>query len=717
MKFGKLTTLNLSDQVLGNNYLQLPVGTMSSRPAAPLEGMMRYNLDTGGIEGYSRKKWTGFLSTADFRIPGASLPEDENVTISSLAMLLRQFQRTIVGGVDVLGKGVSNPDDTSLSPQATPEGSPGTGDLDYIVNVNRGSIRGWMDESGKGVNFISGRVESTHGGHWQSFEVMIDAFKMSGFEEADRHNYIFDYFANIYRYSYKTGDYVTRGLTSSISPAWDLLNPWTDPNYGKFVVHVSLCKENGGRSDDGAGMGFIKWFVKLVRFRDFKLQNVPDLLPGGGSEPMPEIVDIVVDGADYSELTLQNYLLRKYPTWELTPVTAYIHVKPGWSIYSRDNQKVALDLRGLPVGSLVYVKNEGHLLGPGGMGGTGGGYDLVGNTLTLNSAEDGGRGGIGLAADSNASVFLDNTNGFIYAGGGGGGGGAVIPVLATHSATFLSQIGGGGGGAGGAEQLRISEGGFGAGELDSNPNDPTDSRLVSTDLRGTNSAAALHRDANGINIQGTNGGDGGIFLDSTILSGGSGGTGGDSGVSGTPGESIVMTPNIIIVGWTSTDQLSANQRLTFGDDDITMDQIPNFSTDHTQNDWNWFTANVIPALNGNAGADYTIEGFNNQISYETFNGVVNPVQLIYGFVIKSTVLGTAGYSTSISKTGDGVVYLPWTSSRGGLNITYPGGAGGGAGNSIAGASTIEYAQIDTVARTCNITDKATSGGTIVGNIV
>tara|TARA_R110000851_G_scaffold52364_1_gene124435 strand:+ start:14349 stop:16514 length:2166 start_codon:yes stop_codon:yes gene_type:complete len=720
MKIGKLTTLNLSDQTLGDKYLQLPVGTISDRPSTPAEGMLRYNLDVGNIEGYSRGKWTGLLSVADFRIPGAQFPEDENVTIASLATLLRQFQRTIVGGFDVVGVGVEPPDDTSLELQNITEGNAGIDELSYITMVESGTVKGWMNEAGKGETFA--RADVDNGGETSSFQAIVDAYAMSGFDATDRHDYIFDYFANIYRYSYINGDYVWRGTTCSITPVWNLLDPWNDPDYGKFRVHLSLINSRsssataGGytHADVDAGFGCIKWFVKMVRYRNFRLQNVPDLVPGGGSAPMPAIVDIIVDGADYNQLHLQNYLLRKYPTWAATPVTAYIHVKPTYAIYSRAAAIPALDLRGLPVGSTVYVKNEGHIIGSGGKGGDGGGFTLAGSNLVSQSPTDGGRGSDGLATDSQVTAYLDNTAGVIGAGGGAGGGGASAPVLPTHVGTYISRLGGGGGGAGGAEQLQISSGGYGAGLLEANPNGGV--AMTQTDLLGAGGSPSVHRDNSGINLQGTSGAIGGELLVAE-LSGGSGGAGGSAGNQGSPGDSLITTSNITVVGWTATDDVSANQRLTFGTEDITMGNIPNFSNDHTQNDWAWFNTNVIPALNNDGGTNYQILPFNSKNAYETVSAVVQEIPLLYGFVIKSTVAGSAAATWTVSKTGDGNVYLPWTNSRGASSNSYPGGAGGGSGNSIVGEATLQYATIDVTGRTCTVTDKSTSGGSLLGPTV
>ena len=708
MKFGKITTINLSDQDLADRYLQLPVGSISERPNDPVEGMLRYNIDEGSIEGYSRDKWTNFLTTADFRIPGASLPEDENVTIASLATLLRQFQRTITGGFDILGTDVTSPDDTTLSPQTITVGNSGVDELDWITNVERGEVRGWMDESGKGEYFASGRA--TAGNNFHSFEVIIDPYKMSGFDPIDRHNYLFDYFANIYRYSYRTGDYVNRGGHTSITPAWDIENPWEDPNYGKFRVHVSVLGPGYN-----AGYCFVKWYVKLVRFRNFRLQNVPDLVPGGGSEPMPDIVDIVVDGVDYNELNLQNYLLRKYPTWTQTPVTVYIHVKPNQAIYSRNADSPAIDLTGLPATSKVYVKNEGWILGAGGKGGNGGGYVSDGTTLTVEDATDGQDGGTALKTDSAVELFLDNSNGQMYAGGGGGGGGTTVPILPTHINTFISHVGGGGGGAGGAAQLMLGDGGFGAGFTEVNPRDPNISHLKSTLLQGETSTSSLVRDAGGINTDGTNGGLGGNFL-VPELSGGSGGNGGNAGEVGQDGETISQTPNITIIGWTATDQISATQRITFGTEDITMGNIPNFDqNDSTQNDWTWFNNNVIPALNNDNGTNYDILPFNDKIFYDTFSGVVIKVPLVYGFVVRSVNTGSSANSwTGVSVTGDGTVFNPWTDARGGADIPNEGGAGGDVGYCVIGNNSIEYSTIDVVNRTHT---PSTNKGVQVGKIL
>ena len=282
------------------------------------------------------------------------------------------------------------------------------------------------------------------------------------------------------------------------------------------------------------------------------------------------------------------------------------------------------------------------------------------------------------------------------------------------SVRIFSRLGGGGGGAGGAEQLQIGSGSFAAGLLEANPNGGI--AMSVTGLKGSDGGNSVHRDNSGINLQGTSGAVGGELLVSE-LSGGSGGDGGQAGAQGAPGDTITTTPNITIVGWTATDQISANQRLIFGTEDITMGNIPNFNNDHTQNDWSWFNTNVIPALNNDGGANYQILPFNSKNAYETVSGVVNEVPLIYGFVIRSTDTGPAAATWTVSKTGDGSVYMPWTNSRGASNSSYPGGAGGTSGNSIVGEATLQYATIDVTGRTCTATDKSTSGGTLIGPTV
>ena len=38
---------------MGNQYLKVPSGTTAERPSSPVEGMIRYNSETGNFEGYN----------------------------------------------------------------------------------------------------------------------------------------------------------------------------------------------------------------------------------------------------------------------------------------------------------------------------------------------------------------------------------------------------------------------------------------------------------------------------------------------------------------------------------------------------------------------------------------------------------------------------------------------------------------------------------------
>lgn len=728
MKHGKITTHNFSEQRFqsGQQYFQLPGGSTSERPADPSTGMLRFNIDEGSIEGYSRGQWSNFLATSDFRIPGVQFPEDENVTIASLATLLRQFQRTVVGGVDVLAPSVSSPDDTSLVGMPISEGNGGANGtpLEWVSQVTRGSVIGYMDEAGKGETFIQCRTEGSAnmGVTYQSFEAIIDPYSLSGFEETDRWDYLYDYFMNLYGYQYALGDYENRGATCSITPAWDLLDPWNDQNYGKFRVHVSLCLTDG---NSGAvtdrGFGFAKWFIKMVRFRNFRLQNVPELAPGGGSEPMPGVVDVVITPNDYKQFTLVNYLLRKYPTWSGGPAEVFIHIQPNSVIYASDVGSVALNLAGMPAGSKIYVRNEGYILGHGGLGGIGGGLSYDGSNISEQFPTAGGTGGTAIEIDSNVTVYLDNRNGQILTGGGGGGGGPYIPLFQSIL-DHVSVIGGGCGGAGGSEQAQPVNGVNGSGVLEPNPNDPIQLALEDGDeLAGSDGNVSVYRQGGGINLDGVVGSSGGSFLVNS-LSGVAGGAGGTAGMPGMPGGSITGTPNIMIIGWQTAGDVDGEDRIAFGDEDVHLKNGSHGGQTWTdvQNDThdiNWLNNWLIPQLNANNGADYTIETFSNKnVVVDNAGDMVNiPIEV--GFVVISVAKGTAAstwnWSTHGHFTNNGFVYPP-QSSAGATDQTYTGANGGSAGFSIEGTSSIVYSMVDPANHLFTPGDESTYGGTVVG---
>ena len=725
MKYGKITTHNFADQRFqsGQQYFQLPGGSTSDRPVDPQTGMLRFNLDEGSIEGYTRGKWSSFLATSDFRIPGVQFPEDENVTIASLATLLRQFQRTVVGGVDVLGQGVGSPDDTSLVGMPIAENGSGAPDtpLEWVSTVTRGSVIGYMDEAGKGETYIQCRAEnSSASSGYQSFEAIIDPYSLSGFADTDRWDYLYDYFINLYGYRYTLNDYVNRGSTCSITPAWDLLDPWNDQNYGKFRVHLSLVKTGKGGGAE-RGFGFAKWFIKMVRFRNFRLQNVPELAPGGGSEPMPDVAEITITPNDYKQFNLVNYLLRKYPTWSGGPAEVFLHIQPDSVIYSATPGTPALNLAGMPSGSRVYVRNEGYILGHGGRGGSGGGLvtDTSGN-ITEQFAENGGTGGTAIELDGNITMYFDNRNGYVYTGGGGGGGGPHIPLF-QDIPDHISVLAGGGGGAGGSEQTAIPTGLNGGGVLDQNPNDPAELMLMSSTLDGQDGNVSVYRSGGGVDISGSTGSNGGDFILQT-LSGAPGGNGGAAGVAGEPGTSVTGTPNIMIIGWQTADDVDGEDRLAFGDEDLHLKNGSHggqtwTDVENDTHDINWLTAWLLPQLTGNGDVDYTIVPFSNKEVLIDSSGEMVSIPVEVGFVVVSTAVGSAAADWSWSVHGhfqnNGLVYPP-QNAAGATDQTYVGGNGGSPGFSIEGTSSIVYSMVDPDGKLYTPGDESTYGGTIVG---
>jgi len=109
----------------------------------------------------------------------------------------------------------------------------------------------------------------------------------------------------------------------------------------------------------------------------------------------------------------------------------------------------AMDLSGMPSGSVITLINFGYIQGKGGLGGHGAAASMdSGASGNLTWGAQAGRAGGDALKTSGAGTTTNITNasGFIWGGGGGGGGGGASGNDAGASA---SGGGGGGGGAGG----------------------------------------------------------------------------------------------------------------------------------------------------------------------------------------------------------------------------------------------------------------------------
>ena len=130
------------------------------------------------------------------------------------------------------------------------------------------------------------------------------------------------------------------------------------------------------------------------------------------------------------------------------------------TIYSNSTSVVAFEMRpALPAGSIVTVVNNGYIIGKGGQGGTGGGFNIPPSTSktvpgynTIYNATNGAAGGYAFATAS--TVYIPTGTARIWAGGGGGGGGRGRYGYALNEAKYgwalcQSANGGSGGSSGG----------------------------------------------------------------------------------------------------------------------------------------------------------------------------------------------------------------------------------------------------------------------------
>ena len=135
------------------------------------------------------------------------------------------------------------------------------------------------------------------------------------------------------------------------------------------------------------------------------------------------------------------YTLVGSPT---LPITLKVVINSGVTISSSSASVPALTIGAFPVGSQIYLINNGTITGAGGTGG-------LGAIIGTRYATAGTSGGDAILA--NFPVYITN-NGIISGGGGGGGGGGVTyytyTVGTSKNATTYSAYSYGGGGGGGA---------------------------------------------------------------------------------------------------------------------------------------------------------------------------------------------------------------------------------------------------------------------------
>lgn len=149
-----------------------------------------------------------------------------------------------------------------------------------------------------------------------------------------------------------------------------------------------------------------------------------------------------------SNVNNQVFTTRLYALTGLTTVTDFI--EPVYYFYDVESAVVVGSTTttssavsvgtGWPTNSLIYINNQGSIIGKGGDGGAGG---IITCAPSCNLPGFGGHGGDAIDAGFNITV---NNTGTIAGGGGGGGGGGGAAI--GDASDYGSSGSGGGGGAG-----------------------------------------------------------------------------------------------------------------------------------------------------------------------------------------------------------------------------------------------------------------------------
>jgi hypothetical protein len=136
---------------------------------------------------------------------------------------------------------------------------------------------------------------------------------------------------------------------------------------------------------------------------------------------LPLVQGTVYITTNQANLNLYNYFLS---TFGIPTKTIRVVINPTVTIYSTSSSTPALDIGQFPVGTTIYIENQGKIQAEGGTAGVGGTvYGALPNTT--GGATSGGKGGDAIKASYlNQVVSITNTStGQIWAGGGGSGGG------------------------------------------------------------------------------------------------------------------------------------------------------------------------------------------------------------------------------------------------------------------------------------------------------
>lgn len=257
---------------------------------------------------------------------------------------------------------------------------------------------------------------------------------------------------------------------------------------------------------------------------DAKIPNCPNkdtlIFDSGNWVCKSSLVTLVTISSNVANYNLKTALSN--PTEALN---VEVMINPGVYVYSTSVLSPAFDTGNLPNGSTVTITNNGNIVGKGGDGGTGYGYDLwaaVGYTSAVIGT-DGENGGPALKAQVNTIVI---NNGLIAGGGGGGGGGG----YAWNNYYFQNYGAAGGGGGGGGQGYNPGSAGPGGyvGGYSSVSGNSGGAGTLSSAGTGASAVSSSNSQGDGAGLSGSAGGNGGAYGNP----GSSGGTGSAQYVSG-----------------------------------------------------------------------------------------------------------------------------------------------------------------------------------------
>jgi len=232
MKTGRLQlTTDYIQQSTGFHHVA--TGTLSNRPTAPINGMLRFNTTTYRYEAYINGAWVNLISDLDLTPTNFVVPTGENITRAIVSAMVQDLNQSFTGTVTMSGWYGADSGYGNTLPA-------------WITSISGPSVYGLAPS--QGVNFMTCDTNS--------MSMIIDVAVLAGVQK-QRFNYIYNTFSVVSGNLHYATNYSEWINTTEMVQMWS--NNTTDPNYGCFKLTV-YCSY---------GYMIARWYANIYKYQNF----------------------------------------------------------------------------------------------------------------------------------------------------------------------------------------------------------------------------------------------------------------------------------------------------------------------------------------------------------------------------------------------------------------------------------------------------------------